>query len=317
MKVAYIFPGQGSAEVGMGAPLFAADAGIGDYFARASALLGRDLKKITLEGPEATLVATENAQPAIFCLAAACYDIFRSKYAETRGEGFYAGHSLGEYTALYAAGALDFDTALGLVCRRGQYVADAGAAAPGTMGAVLGLEDGAVEELCRDASSAGVVVPANYNAPGQVVISGEPAAVAKAGELAAARGGKFTALKVSGAFHSPLVAPAAERMRGELAAATVAAPRGTFLPNVTAAPAADPAVVRDALYRQIASPVRWRATMDYMLGEGVTAAVEFGHGRVLAGVFKKVKRDLPVFNVADEASADAAAAALGRLARGE
>jgi [acyl-carrier-protein] S-malonyltransferase len=150
-----------------------------------------------------------------------------------------------------------------------------------------------------------------------VVVSGEAAAVAKAGELAAARGGKFTALKVSGAFHSPLVAPAAERMKGELAAATVAAPRGTFLPNVTAAPAATPAAIRDALYRQIASPVRWRATMDYMLGAGAAAAVEFGHGRVLAGLFKKVKRDLPVFNVADEASADAAAAALGRLARGE
>jgi [acyl-carrier-protein] S-malonyltransferase len=307
MAVAFLFPGQGSAAVGMGAEFFEADPRFDEYFGKASAKLGRDLKALTLQGPEDTLVATENAQPAIFCLSAACVDAFREKRPSARAD-FYAGHSLGEYTALYAAGALAWDEALALVCRRGAYVAAAGTAQPGTMGAVLGLDDGVVEEICREASAAGLVVPANYNTQGQVVVSGTPVGVARAGELAVARGGKFSPLKVSGAFHSPLVEGAAEKMKGALAAATITPPTGTFVANVTGEPAGDPAVIRDLLYRQIAHPVRWRQTQDLMVAGGVTTVIEFGHGRVLSGMFKKAKRDVNIVNVSDKASLAAAIA---------
>lgn len=308
MKVAYLFPGQGSAAVGMGADLFAADPRFDAYFQKASEKLGRDLKAIALQGPEEALVATENAQPAIFCLSAACLDAFREQCPSARAD-FFAGHSLGEYTALYAAGALAFDEALMLVCKRGAFVAAAGAAQPGTMGAVLGLEDNVVEELCREAAAAGLVVPANYNTPGQVVVSGTPAGVAHAGELAAARGGKFSPLKVSGAFHSPLVADAAAKMKDALAGAAIQTPAPTFIANVTGEPASDPELIRDLLYRQIDHPVRWRQTQDRMVADGVETIIEFGNGRVLAGMFKKVKRDAKLLNVFDGASLAAAAEA--------
>jgi len=308
MAVAFLFPGQGSASVGMGAPLFAAAPLVRDYFGRASALLGRDLEAITLQGPEETLVATENAQPAIFALSAACLDLFRA-----RGGGaadFYAGHSLGEYTALYASGALSLDEALSLVCQRGRFIAEACAANPGTMAAVLGLDDAGVEEICREASAAGLVVAANYNMPGQVVVSGTAAGVARAGELATARGAKFSPLKVSGAFHSPLVADAAEKMKQALRPARIETPAATFVANATGQAAGQPEVIRDLLYKQIASPVRWRDTMERMALGGVDAVLEFGAGRVLTGMFKKVKRDAQLFNLGDEAAIAAAAAAV-------
>jgi len=307
MAVAFLFPGQGSAAVGMGAEFFAADPRFDDYSRRASEQLGRDLKAIALQGPEETLVATENAQPAIFCLSAACLDAFREKCSPGRAD-YYAGHSLGEYTALYAAGALAFDDALALVCKRGAYVAAAGAARPGTMGAVLGLEDGVVENICLEASAAGLVVPANYNTQGQVVVSGTPAGVARAGELAVARGGKFSPLKVSGAFHSPLVVDAAEKMKASLVGVPIGIPRGEFIPNVTGEVEDNAEAIRELLYQQIASPVRWGKTMETMIAGGVTTIIEFGHGRVLSGMFKKAKRDIKTFNVFDEASLTAAVA---------
>jgi len=295
----------------MGAELFEREPTVGAYFERVSALLGRDLKAITLAGPEETLVATENAQPAIFALSAACFDLFRERCPVAAD--FYAGHSLGEFTALYASGALSFDDAASLVCRRGRFIADACAENPGTMAAVMGLEDDAVEEICNEASAAGPVVPANYNTPGQLVISGSAEGVSRAGELAAARGGKFVPLKVSGAFHSPLVAAAAERMKDALRGAAIEPPTAVFIANASGKAASQPEVIRDLLYKQIAHPVRWTPTLDRMVAGGVDTVVEFGHGRVLAGMFKKVKRDVVVHNVNDAASLQAAAEACRKL----
>ncbi len=312
MTLAFLFPGQGAATVGMGAELFAAAPRVKEYFARFSKVLGRDLEEITLRGPEETLVATENAQPAIFALSAACLDLFRER--RPAKADFYAGHSLGEYTALYASGALSLEEAMALVAQRGRFIAETCAANPGTMAAILGLEDDAVEEVCRDASTAGTVVAANFNAPGQVVVSGTEAGVARAGELAAARGGKFSPLKVSGAFHSPLVAAAGERMKEALKPARVETPAGTFIANATGRAAGQPEVIRDLLYKQIASPVRWRDTMERMAAGDVDVAVEFGPGRVLTGMFKKAKRDARVFNVNDEASLAAAVDAVSKVA---
>lgn len=309
MAVAFLFPGQGAAAVGMGASLFVSQPLVRDYFARASEVLGRDLAAITLEGPEETLVATENAQPALFALSAACHDLFQQK--RTTRADFYAGHSLGEFTALYAAGAFPFEDALALVCRRGQFIAEACAENPGTMAAVLGLEDEVVEGICAEAASVGVVVAANYNGPGQVVVSGAVPAVARAAELAKARGGKVTPLKVSGAFHSPLVASAAEKFKEVLGAVKIEPPYGTFIANVSGKAASQPEVIRDLLAKQIASPVRWRDTMERFVAGGVAVAVEFGPGRVLTGLLKKVKRDVKVVNVCDEESLAEAAEVLG------
>lgn len=307
MAIAFLFPGQGSAEVGMGAELFEREPTVGAYFEKISALLGRDLKAITLDGPEEALVATENAQPAIFALSAACFDLFRERCPVAAD--FYAGHSLGEFTALYASGAFSFDDAASLVCQRGRFIADACAENPGTMAAVMGLEDGVVEGICAEASAAGVVVPANYNTPGQLVISGSAEGVARAGELAAERGAKFVPLKVSGAFHSPLVAAAAERMKDALKGTAIEPPTAVFIANASGKAASQPEVIRDLLYKQIAHPVRWAQTLERMVAGGVDAVVEFGHGRVLAGMFKKVKRDVVVHNVNDAASLEAAAEA--------
>jgi [acyl-carrier-protein] S-malonyltransferase len=313
MATAFLFPGQGSAEVGMGAELFERAPLLDEYFGIISEKLGRDLKAITLTGPEETLVATENAQPAIFALSAACFDLFGEQCPSAAA--FYAGHSLGEYTALYAAGALSFDDAATLVCRRGEFIADSCAQNPGTMAAVMRLDDAAVEEICKEASSAGVVVPANFNTPGQIVVSGSEAGVARAGDLAAERGGKFVPLKVSGAFHSPLVADAAERMKETLAGFCIQTPTATFIANASGEAASRPEIIRDLLYKQISHPVRWTQTLGVMTTGGVDTVVEFGHGRVLTGMFKKVKRDARIFNVGDEASLASAAEACRDLTR--
>jgi [acyl-carrier-protein] S-malonyltransferase len=177
------------------------------------------------------------------------------------------------------------------------------------MAAVLGLDEAAVEAICDEASAAGTVVAANFNTPGQVVVSGAEAAVARAGELARAKGGKFAPLKVSGAFHSPLVSAAAERMKEELEAVKIEAPAPTFIANASGKAASQPEVIRDLLHKQIVRPVRWSETLERMVAGGVDTAFEFGPGRVLAGMFKKVKRDVNVFNVSDVESLDAAAKA--------
>jgi [acyl-carrier-protein] S-malonyltransferase len=308
LSVAFIFPGQGSAEVGMGRAMADAFPDVGERFAAVGDLLGRDVLDIALNGPAETLVATENAQPAIFALSAACLDVFRKE--SDVAPDWTAGHSLGEYTALYCAGSLDYDTTARLVCRRGEFVAEACAENPGTMAAVLKLADGDVEEICKEASDVGPVVAANFNTPGQVVVSGSEEGVAEACKLAGERGGRAIPLKVSGAFHSPLVAVAGERMREVLADAAVEPPGCMFVANASGKAASQPDVIRDLLYKQITRPVLWTHTMDRMLADGVDTFVEFGHGAVLTGMVKKMAPGVRRLQVNDPGSLENALAEL-------
>jgi [acyl-carrier-protein] S-malonyltransferase len=297
MAVAFIFPGQGSAEVGMGSAMADAFPEVRERFAVVSDVLGRNLLDIALTGPTETLVATENAQPAIFALSAACLDVFRKE--SNLKPDWTAGHSLGEYTALYSAESLDYNTASRLVCNRGEFVAEACAENPGTMAAILKLSDADVEGICKEASTAGLVVPANFNTPGQVVISGNEEGVAEASRLANEKGGRAIPLKVSGPFHSSLIAEAGERMREVLAGATIEPPGCMFVANASGKAASQPEVIRDLLYKQITRPVLWTHTMDRMLAGGVDTFVEFGHGTVLAGMVKKMAPEAKRINVRD------------------
>jgi [acyl-carrier-protein] S-malonyltransferase len=296
MKIAFVFPGQGSAEVGMGAEMAQAFPLVREYFDITSDLLGYDLFEITQNGPMEKLVATQNAQPAIFALSAACLDIFR-KESGIDVPDWTAGHSLGEYNALYAAGSLTLRDAAELVCLRGRYVAEACDENPGTMAAIMKLSEEDVEKLIAEASKQGVVVAANFNTPGQVVVSGDEAGVAAAVAGAKEMGGRGIPLKVSGAFHSPLIAEAGERLKADLERFNVEPPACRFIPNASGKVASQPHVIRDLLYKQIARPVRWMETMSRMAEDGVGTYVEFGHGKVIAGMLKKAAPDARIFNV--------------------
>lgn len=291
--VALIFPGQGSQEPGMGRDLFEARPEAREIFERADAALGRNISRLCFEGPEEELRRTSNTQPALYATSAAALAVLR---AEGRDGAFTAGHSLGEYTALHAAGSLDFETGLRLVEVRGRAMEEAGAARPGAMAALLGLDDELVPEVCAQASSDDeVVVPANWNCPSQVVISGDPGAVARAIELAKARGAKrATPLNVGGAFHSPLMGPAAERLREALAGATIHPPKMRFVANAGADLLEDPEAIRESLVRQLLAPVRWTECARRMIAGGAASMIEVGPGKVLAGLAKRIDKTVPV-----------------------
>jgi [acyl-carrier-protein] S-malonyltransferase len=285
-KLALIFPGQGSQYVGMGKDLAGALPEAARLFRRADELLGFPLSTICFEGPEEELRQTKNTQPAIFLHGVVVTRLLGGLRAD-----MVAGHSLGEYTALVAAGALDVEDALRLVRLRGELMQQAGTDRPGTMAAVVGLEPSAVEELCREASAAGIVQPANVNAPGQIVISGSVPGVRKGMELAKARGAKLVKeLVVSGAFHSPLM----EGARAGLEQALAGTPfRDAAVPvycNVTAGPVTAAGELRTMLARQLTSPVRWEESVRRMAADGADTFLEAGPGRVLQGL---VKRTVP------------------------
>ena len=300
MKAAFLFPGQGSAEVGMGKSLAEAYPLVEDYFAQAGKILGRDLWHIVQEGPREVLVATENAQPAIYTLSAAALDIFRAKHPDIV-PAFVAGHSLGEYTALYAGGVFDFATGLGLVARRGEFIAEACRQHPGGMAAIVRLPLDKAEELCTRAAqeSGAVVVPANYNTPEQLVVSGAQAGLDKLGELVKEAGGRMLPLAVSGAFHSPLVAEAADRMREVLRNAPLEPPAVPFLANKSGKRASDVEVIRDLLGKQIDHPVQWISIMERMVEDGVDTYIEFGHGKVLTGMAAKFAPEARMVNLSE------------------
>lgn len=267
-----------------------------EIFERADQALGVSLTRIMWEGPEEELTATHNAQPAILTHSIAARAAVAGSLPLV---ALAAGHSLGEFSAYVAAGSLGFEDAVRAVRRRGELMYRSGQDRPGTMAAILGLDDDAIESVCRQASGAdGDCVPANFNAPGQVVISGDEAAVRRAMDLAKAAGAKRALpLNVSGAFHSPLMGVAERGLREHLEGISIERGSLPVISNVTAEPVTDPASARRLLVEQLTSPVRWTASMHTMVAAGVTSCVELGPGTVLAGLMKRIERGIDVKSV--------------------
>lgn len=288
---AWVFPGQGSQVVGMGKDVYEQFPAARAVFDEADAILGFGLAQLCFEGPGEVLTATENAQPALLTtsvalLAALGWSPQASETPELPDPRFVAGHSLGEYGALVAARALPFGTALQLVRRRGELMAEA---REGTMAAIIGMNLEALNAVCLEAQAEGPVVVANENAPGQLVISGSNAAVARAGELAKAAGAsRVIPLKVSAAFHSPLMQNAADGLRPMIDAATINAATLPVIANVGAQPIDAPDQIREELVAQITAPVRWIASVEYMVAAGVDRFIEIGPGAVLTGMIKRI-----------------------------
>lgn len=302
MTTAWVFPGQGSQVVGMGRELYDQSAAARKVYDEADAALGFSISSLCFDGPEEQLMATENAQPA---LLTTCYAFLAA--AREQGEAlirqepaFVAGHSLGEYSALLAAEAFDLATAVRLVRRRGELMA---AASAGGMAAIIGLDEAPLEALCQQVASEGTgddwqVVIANFNSPGQLVISGGLPGVQRVSELAKAQGAKrVMPLKVSAAFHSPLMRDAAEAMAQVLADAPIADLKLPLLANVTADVRQSAASVREELTHQVASPVRWVASVEYMAQNGVDTFIEVGPGSVLANLIKRIAPNAQTINI--------------------
>jgi [acyl-carrier-protein] S-malonyltransferase len=287
LRYAFLFPGQGSQAVGMGRGLAERHAAARAALEEADEALEAPLTHLMFEGPLDELTRTENAQPALLA-----HSVAAARVLDELGltPGVAAGHSLGEFSALVVAGALSFADALRAVRRRGELMAEAGSSRPGAMTAVLGLDDEEVRRLCAEASDAGsVVVPANLNAPGQVVISGDVEAVARAGELARARKARrVVPLQVSGAFHSPLMEPAARGLREVLEQVRLEDARIPIVANVTAEPVVEAGEIRRLLAAQLTSAVRWHASMLKMVELGYAHFVECGTGKVLTGMARRV-----------------------------
>jgi [acyl-carrier-protein] S-malonyltransferase len=284
-KTALFFPGQASQYVGMGKDLYESSAEVRRLYQLGSDELKIDLAKLSFEGPADQLKQTRFTQPAILVHSLAVLTILGDDVPPFE---FAAGHSLGEYGALAATGALSVDDAIAAVVRRATLMEDACRQEPGTMAAMLGMTEEQVNEACRKAESVGVVVPANFNSGAQIAISGAVAAVEEAVRVAKEMGAKRAImLEVGGAFHSPLMAPAQTGLQEYLQKVVIRAPRVPVIANVTAGPVTDPAQIRDLLVRQITSPVRWSQTMAYLVSQGVTRIIEIGPGKVLTGMAKR------------------------------
>jgi len=308
LTTAFVFPGQGAQSVGMGRDLYEAAAAARAIFDLADATLGFALTRLCFEGPEEALTATENAQPALLtvsaALLAALADSVDVSSVVGRRSSVVAGHSLGEHSALVAAGAIDIPTALRLVRRRGELMSEA---RDGGMAAIIGIDEALLEQICREVSLEDApVVIANYNSPGQLVISGAGAAVERACVLAKERGAKRALpLKVSAAFHSPLMRDAAEGLAAAVAQAAIVDARTPVISNVAAEPLTQADAIRRELIAQVTSPVRWIASVRRMSDEGVDTFVEIGPGSVLTGLIKRIAPDARLVNVSDLASAQA------------
>jgi [acyl-carrier-protein] S-malonyltransferase len=310
MTIAWLFPGQGSQSVGMAKDVVAASPAARDVFARADEALGEKLSAMILEGPEDQLTLTANAQPAIVTVSCALLAAIRERVPSLASPAFGAGHSLGEYSALVASGALSLEDAVRIVRARGQAMQEAVPAGTGAMAAVMGIDPAKLEELCREASGSEVVSPANFNAPGQIVVAGHAAAVARLGALVEREKGKAIPLKVSAPFHCALMAPAGRVVGDKLGAVAVNAPAFPIVANVDARPNSDAARVKELLVRQVDSPVRWEESVRFIAGAGVDRAIEIGPGKVLAGLAKRIAKEVRVLSVSDAASLDQVAAFL-------
>jgi [acyl-carrier-protein] S-malonyltransferase len=293
--IAFIFPGQGAQKVGMGKALADAFPICQQTFQEADAALGEPLSRIIFEGPEDQLTLTENTQPAILTVSIAAYRLLESRGIKP---AFVAGHSLGEYSANVAAGTFSFADALRLVRRRGRFMQEAVPVGEGAMAAIIGLEADAVAQACAEAANGQVVVPANLNGGGQVVIAGARDAVARASEKAKTMGARRAIpLPVSAPFHCALMQPAQDRLAPELRAVAAHDPRVPVIANVDAEPKRDRAAAVDALVRQVSAPVRWEAVVQRLASEGVTTYVEVGPGTALSGMVKRIHREAAVLNI--------------------
>jgi [acyl-carrier-protein] S-malonyltransferase len=308
VTLAFVFPGQGSQEVGMGRALADAFPESRAVFEEADRALGDSISRLCFEGPEADLELTANTQPAILTTSIAA---LRPLMARGLRPDYVAGHSLGEYSALVCAAVLDLADAVVAVRRRGQYMQEAVPVGQGAMSAVLMLDLAAIEDACREAAEGEVVSPANMNSPGQVVIAGHAGAVQRAGEACKKRGAKrVVPLPVSAPFHCALMKPAQDRLAADLGRLAFRDPEMRLVNNVDAAVVRDADAVRDGLVRQVSGAVRWQQAVERMVAEGVDTFVEVGPGTVLSGLVKKIHKEARVFNVEDPVSLETAAAAL-------
>lgn len=305
MSLAFVFPGQGSQSPGMLGALAAAQPIVGETFAEAAEALGYDLWALVQEGPEAELNKTEKTQPALLAAGVAVWRVWNARGGPP--PAFMAGHSLGEYTALVCADALDFGAALQLVEFRGQVMQQAVPAGQGAMAAILGLDDADVVAACAEAARGEVVSAVNYNSPGQVVIAGSKAAVERAIEACKAKGAKRALpLPVSVPSHCALMRPAAERMAARLEAVALRAPAIPVVHNVDVALHTQPAAIREALVAQLYSPVRWVEIVRHLAAQGVDTLVEAGPGKVLAGLNRRIDKAMNALPVFDPDSLQAA-----------
>lgn len=288
-KVAFVFPGQGSQFVGMGQALSEQSEAARSIFQQADEALGFSLSELCFQGPEEELKLTANTQPAILTASIAVLAAFREQRPDFTPD-YVAGHSLGEYSALVAAGALSFADAVKTVRARGQFMEEAVPAGEGAMAAVLNLDRAELHAVCEEVTAAGHPVQlANLNSPGQIVISGSAEGVKQAGEKAKAAGAKrVLPLNVSGPFHSSLMSPAADKLHGVLAGVTVADAKVPVVANVTARPVSEAALIVDSLVKQVSAPVLWEDSVQWMVEQGVTTFVEIGPGKVLSGLIKKI-----------------------------
>jgi [acyl-carrier-protein] S-malonyltransferase len=295
MATALLCPGQGAQHVGMGKDFGGQFPAANGVYETADKALGFSLSKLCFEGPEEQLNKTDVAQLAIFVTSVAIFETLR-ELKKVAAPDFAAGLSLGEYTALHLAGVFTFEEGLKIVRARGQYMQAAAEAGPSTMVALMGADEPGAFALCAEAAQGEVLVPANFNTPGQIVLSGAIGACQRAATVAAAKGLKTVPLKVAGAFHSPFMQSAADRMAEVLAAVPFQSPRIPVISNVTAAPHTDAASIKTLLVQQIVAPVRWYQSLETLRAQSVPTWIEIGPGRTLTGMMRKIDRKAAIEN---------------------